>query len=700
MSRIVIAPERLRPELDALWPRLRNDERQLVSTWCEIARRMSVAADKTGELALVLRQFATLVPHLSRNTVYRKVDGVRARGPVAGVLGKAALDRAAGRGRGTALPPGFVAHWRALVARHQRQKTLPAWRALMRELASGAVMPGYGKDWRGIWLDEHPGEMLPTDAAGNQICPYTDVHAGPRACAPRGWSYASLVARAPAPDVRAGLAVGVHAMRSFNPQVPHTRVGLRPMQVITMDDVKLDVLCWYPGEREPRRPVGLGVMDVLTGNIVDFRLVPAQERADGTVSGLAACWSRYVWANLLCGIGIDPEAGVTFLAEHGSAGLTPDDEARLNELLGPRPDGGPWVSVWRSSTSGAPIMKGLFAERGRGRPTHKAMIEATWNLLHNELAMLDAPSGKDWDHAPQDMAGWTREDKALIRAAASLLAQDCPDAVETLRKAQTHAMTYGQLADAATRVVGALNARRDHAIGDWEDCGFVRHLVEMGGALVPMDAAADSFAGGDAELREVFLRRMAGKAQGARMSPAEAWAARGGGKGLKRFSPFVATRILGPGLAQRVAVTAEGQFRAANHFSEKALLYSGIVRQEDGTLLHLAKGEEIDVWVNPFRVNWALVARPSGEFLGRAKFLAPTVFGAREAADGLVELALARSEQRGRVAAAAGERLERVAERRAANARALAEAAAAPEAAAERLLARLAAEGADDIDDL
>lgn len=692
--------ERLRPELDALWPRLRNEERAQVSAWCEIARRMGAAADKTGELALVLRQFGPLVPHISRNTVYRRLERIRAEGPVAGVLGRAALDRARGRARGTSLPPGLVAHWRALCAQHQRRKTLPAWRALMRELIGGAVMPGYGKDWRGIWLDEHPGEMLPTDAAGRPACPYSERHAGPGACAPRGWSYASLVTLAPSPDVLAGAAVGVQAMRKSNPQVPHTRVGLRPMQVVTMDDVKLDVFCWYPGEREPRRPVGLGVMDVLTGNLIDFRLVPAVERADGTVSGLAKHWARYVWANLLCGIGIDPERGVTFLAEHGSAGLDPKEEARINAILGARPDGGPWLSVWRSSTSGAPLLKGLFRERGRGRPTHKAMIEATWSLLHNEMAMLSAPSGKDWDSAPQDAEGWTREDKALIRAAASILAQGCPDAVETLRRAQTHAMSYAQLADAVTRVVGALNARRDHAIGDWEECGFVSHVVEMGGSLVPLDRAAESFAGGDAALRETFLRAMAPKARGVRMSPLEAWAASGGGRGLKRFPPFVATRILGPELAQRVTVTAEGQFRAANHFSGRALLYSGIVRQDDGTLLHLAKGEEVDVWVNPFKVDWALVAKPSGEFLGRAKFMAPTVFGARTETGNLGELALARSRQRGEVAAAVGERLVRETERRERNARALAEAAAAPEEAAERQLARLAAEGDDDIDDL
>lgn len=674
----------LRPEVDELWSRLTNDERTKVSTWYEIARRMMVARDKGAEVVMLIKTYEPVVGAISKTSIYRKVAAIReSNGDIAasGILNPSAIRRARGLVRKSVMPPGFVSWWRSLCGDNQRRKTLSVWRHMMRDwLMAGRIIPGYCKDWRGIWLAEHQGEMLPRDILGRPSCPYTDVHTGPEACFPAGWSYASLVTLAPEADVWAGAAVGVHSMQASNPVVPHTRVGLRPMQVITMDDVKLDVYCWYPREREPRRPVGFGVMDVFTGCMIDFKLVPAQEREDGTVSGLNGSWAKYVWANVFCGIGVDAMEGVTALLEHGSAGLDPKEEARINEILGPRPDGGRWLTVLRSSTSGAPILKGLFGERGRGRPTHKAMLESAWNLLHNEMAMLNAPAGRNWDTAPMDKdgaAGWSAEDKALINAAAAIVARENPAAVELLREASTHAKTYAQLSEAVSSVIATMNNRHDHAIKDWQECGFTKSLIEMGGALVTLDRAAEEFAGDDETMRQMFMRRMAGKAKAMRMSPMEAWASFGG-KTLKRFDPFVATQILGPELAQDVIVDARGQFEAVDHFSGKALLYSAIIRRTDETLLHLAKDERLRVWVNPIRVDWALVSRPSGEFLGIAKYMAATRFGQAAGDGNLGELALARSEQKRRLSSVLGGRIVREADWREGNARALA---AAQEAA-------------------
>ena len=698
----------LRPEVDDLWSKLTNDERNLVSTWYEIARRMMVAHDKGAELVMILKTYKPVVGKISKSGIYRKVAAIsRSNGDIAasGVLHPSAIRRARGMTRKTVLPPGFVSWWRSLCGDHQRRKTLSVWRHVMRDwLMAGRVIPGYRKDWRGIWLAEHPGEMLPRDIMGNPKCPYTDVHQGPEACFPLGWSYASLVTLAPEADVWAGAAVGVHAMQAFNPVVPHTRVGLRPMSVITMDDVKLDVYCWYPGEKEPRRPVGLGVMDVLTGCLIDFKLVPAQERQDGTVSGLNGSWAKYVWANVFCGIGVDAMEGVTALLEHGSAGLDPKEEARINEILGPRPDGGRWLTVLRSSTSGAPIMKGLFGERGRGRPTHKAMLESAWTLLHNEMAMLDAPAGRNWDTAPMNKdgaAGWSAEDKALINAAAAVVARENPQAVELLNEATTHAKTYSQLSEALAKVIASMNNRHDHSIQDWQECGFVKPMLEMGGTLVALDRAAADFAGDDEEMRQMFMQRMAGKSRAVKMSPMEAWASYGG-KTLKKFDPFVATQILGQELAQEVVVDARGQFEAVNHFSGKKLLYSAIIRQMDMTLRHLAKGEKLHVWVNPIRVDWALVSRPSGEFLGMAKYMAATRFGQAMGDGNLGELALARSEQKRRLSSVLGGRIVREQERRAGNARALSAAAAACDVGhvAQRQFEEMADETVDEIEEL
>ena len=122
----------------------------------------------------------------------------------------------------------------------------------------------------------------------------------------------------------------------------------------------------------------------------------------------------------------------------------------------------------------------------------------------------------------------------------------------------------------------------------------------------------------------------------------------------------------------------------------------------DMTLRHLGKGEKLHVWVNPIRVDWALVSRPTGEFVGMAKYMAATRFGQAMGDGNLGELALARSEQQRRLSSVLGGRITRTEERRESNYRTISadRAAASAHAAADRQFARLAADGDDDIDDL
>ena len=84
-----------RPELDPLWPRLRENERRAVSIWAEIKRRMDVADDKTAALVMVFRDFAGQVRSLTRSSVYRITRGLDTVGLEA-VIGKAAVRRARG----------------------------------------------------------------------------------------------------------------------------------------------------------------------------------------------------------------------------------------------------------------------------------------------------------------------------------------------------------------------------------------------------------------------------------------------------------------------------------------------------------------------------------------------------------------------------------------------------------------------------
>lgn len=652
----------LHPEVDPVWSHLTNEQRSEVSITVEFFNQYLRAENKSAALYILNKRFApSLGYEITKPTIYRKIKAIEkgiVNGVCEGVLGIAAVRLAMGARRSPKLPPAFIAWLRGMCGDMQRRKFQPVFREIInKHLRTGAVIPGYGKDWRGIWADEHPGETIP------QYCPY-NAEIGKAACQPASWSYSNLKKYAPEKDVWAGAAVGVHAMRKFNMSIPHTRVGLRPMQVITMDDVDLDVMCHWAGGSEARRPVGLGVLDIATGCMIDFTLVqPKDDALTGKKAGLRAFWNRYAWANILCNIGIDMETGVTFLAEHGTAGLEDDDVERMNRILGPRPNGGCWLAVNRSSTSGAPILKGLFSERGRGLPNFKAPLESMWNLLHNELAMLPGQQGKDWANAPQDTVGWQREDRELI-CAAKAVKEICLEAVEELKYAQTHALSYHQLLGVVRNVINGINSRHGHGIQDFEKCGYVNHMVEVAGALVPLDKAAKDLAGALGKSADEMLRALAPQQRVTVMSPMEAWH-KYDTVPRKVFSPFVATQILGDELSQ-VVTCVRGQFEAVNQWSDEKVVFAANVRTLDRGIYVVRPGEKLRVWVNPINDNWAMVSRPDGEFLGVAPQLMANPFGAsaEEQRGNLAELAITRAEQQQRLSIALAGRLRREVNRR------------------------------------
>ena len=382
---------------DPLWPLLGDAERRVVIAWETIAVRLMGATDKTRELQRIRRDFAGILRGLSKGTIYRKVAALSELG-AEGVLGTAALRRL-GQKDGSRLPKAFILYWRQLCADNQRMKALNVWQMLMRNLKGGVIIPGYDMDWRGIWLSEHPGRILPNT---EECTVYAVDHR--RNAHPRGWSYRNLKDLAPEEDVWKAVAQGVAAGRAYLLSVPHTRVGLGPMEVITMDDVWHDVeVLFLQGRDLPthERPVEVGVLDVLTGCHVAWQVWPVRRRADGTREMVDATVQRFIQAEIFCGIGVSPK-GLTELLEHGTAGMGDKEVKRINGILSrylPPPEGREgWLSVSRSTTTVEPIAKGLFCERACGNPRHKAMLESSWNLLHNALASLPGAIGRRGAH--------------------------------------------------------------------------------------------------------------------------------------------------------------------------------------------------------------------------------------------------------------------------------------------------------------
>lgn len=612
---------------DPLWPLLGDAERRVVIAWETIAVRLMGATDKTLELQRLGRDFAGVLRGLSKGTIYRKVAALRADG-AKGVLGKAALRRL-GEKPGTALPKAFVRHWRQFCADHRRMKTLSVWNLLMQALVGGAIIPGYDTDWRGIWLAEHPGTLIPRNSRGEEACPYAVDHR--RNAHPRGWSYRNLKSLAPEEDVWKAAAQGVAAGRAYLPSLPHTRVGLGPMEVITMDDVWHDVeVLFLQGRDTPthERPVEVGVLDVLTGCHVAWQVWPVRRRADGSREMVDWTVQRFIQAEIFCGIGVSPK-GLTELLEHGTAGMDDKEVERINDILShylPPPEGREgWLSVSRSTTTGAPIAKGLFLERACGNPRHKAMLESSWNLLHNALATLPGATGKDRDHAPAEAEGLRREDRALM-AMVNDVAKANPAALDILRQAEFHAVSFIQFKEALQLVKERINHRTNHSLEGWEACGFVRHVASLpGGAELDLDAVPERQRGQVAAL----VKSLSAPVTLRRMSPAEAFAARTAHAPLVRFPAAAAAEILGTELAQELTVSKRGTLTLRDRFSQELLTYAALAKDERGNTRELTRGATVRVWANPFASKHLLVADAAGHVLGICPLLEASRFGDR-----------------------------------------------------------------------
>ena len=617
-----LQPPALTALTDPLWPRLGDEARRLVLTWEAVAQRLESAPEKGRELQRLRVDFAGVLQGLSRGTIYRKVSALRAEG-AAGVLGKAAL-RKLGVRDGSTLPKAFITHWRKRCAAHQRMKALSVWHDLMAELIGGAIIPGYDGDWRAIWLGEHPGCLVPAR------CPYAADHR--RNAHPRGWSYRNLKALAPEVDVWKAATQGVAAARAYLPSLPHTRVGLGPMEVITMDDVWHDVEVLFLHGRElptHERPVEVGVLDVLTGCPVAWQVSPVRPRAAGAREMVDASVQRFIQAQLFCGIGIHPR-GLTELLEHGTAGLAEAEVQRINAILAryiTPPEGRQWLTVCRSSTTGQPIAKGLFCERACGNPRHKAMIESSWNLLHNALAALPAQVGKDRDHAPADQEGLRREDKALLQMVNDV-AKANPAALDILRQAEFHAVSFHQFKEALRLVKERINRRTDHALEGWEACGFVRHVANLpGGAELDLEAVPND----RREATAALIKTLRAPVSLRKMSPLEAFSAASAATTLVRFPLAAAMEILGADLAQELAVSPRGTLAVRDRFSQEHLTYLALATDEAGNRKELTRGARLRVWANPFNPAAILVADLEGHPLGLCPLLEATRFGNPEA---------------------------------------------------------------------
>lgn len=354
-------------------------------------------------------------------------------------------------------------------------------RRLLDEWRSGTNIPGVGTiaEW---CANQRPPRAIPSR---NQPLRPGDY--------PAGWSEWQIarcvrsILGARENATRAFLQRGEHAaMSHWSDQLYRSRANLRPLELITCDDVDLDLYVWMPtGDAHAQvvRPKALFVMDVGTGCILNYGLVGAYTRQyytegadEGIRRGIQTGDMKMLLLATLEKFGLPENWQLHFLHEHATAKLTDQDAALFQQILPIK-----FASTQMMKTR----LPGGFLESA-GNPKQKGWLESWFRLLHTTLNHLDGTVGRRYELTRGDVgvAVWrngrqvasrreTRvgETIAILRQAAVIAEKrGCPiadvldDGSGHPDRLQVPVLKIDQLHDLLETYVDRINSRHEHAL--------------------------------------------------------------------------------------------------------------------------------------------------------------------------------------------------------------------------------------------
>ena len=593
-------------DIDRLFELLPSDEVRRTMSLVDALNVFRLSADKArcaDEIAKRLEKLG--ITGISLKSLYRKcarvfveVERNGRKTVVVNVWGAVDI-RIANRvsGHGLAFNDAFMADWHTRVLSCKR-KVKPAWLKLMRDLATGETIPGFGK-WQDIYFTVHGYRP-----AADEPCPWSERNPPP------GWTLRNLMMVAPDKCSLEAARIGMGAAKiDFLPTVRMTRVGLLPCQVVEVDDMWYEHMVIFGANARPQRVVEFAAMDRLTGHVICHLAKPIVEAEDGTRKTLKSAWVRYLYHYLLCVVGV-PEGGCVIKGEHGTASEDDTFASALSAINAVREGDGRKPVVFRAgSIITEPLAKGLPKVQQHGNPRHKGMIEQMHATLKNYTdAIIFGNIGGGRGVQPEETVGMVREDAALARLAAVLPAT----AGSGIR---FNFPTWGAFAVAADDAHQQMDNRTDHQLEGWEECGFMVGELKVAG--MPHWTAMPRMAALPAERQaqvQALIASGAAEYRERRMSPAEAWESATKTVKLECVSPAFAPMILGKELAH--AGTVGDKLTVTVRDAETGERYT-VVAIIDGR--PLPRGAKVHIWINPMDCGRAYVCDVQGRYLGVAK---------------------------------------------------------------------------------
>lgn len=280
---------------------------------------------------------------------------------------------------------------------------------------------------------------------------------------PSGWTYGNLQRQANQHpyDLKAA-RVGLFSASQHRPPVLTSRVGLKLMQYVQMDDHEYNLKVHFPGQSKAMRPRGFNAVDVLTACICAKSFKPTLWDVENETKK-ALTETDFMWfvVHLLCDVGYRADdVGTTLIIENGTAAIRKEFEDRITSCTQGR------VKIARGAMFGDAAHDGQWSVRAKGNFKFKALIESSFNLVDNYFAALPAQVGLNRDRCPADTEGREKylnsllNDVALVAGNSQALDVKLP------------VLTWSQFTQAALRLYQDLNAATEHDVEGWDQCGF------------------------------------------------------------------------------------------------------------------------------------------------------------------------------------------------------------------------------------
>ena len=274
---------------------------------------------------------------------------------------------------------------------------------------------------------------------------------------PAGWSYDNICAqiRQRARFTKATRALvheGESAAREFLPHQLGTRRGLRFLEKITFDDVRLDWLVFDPITGQAVELWLLVARDEATAMVLGFVMHPATVNEAGKAAHLGARQMKELAAQLLQRYPLPPYL-VHWLVERGTATLAEAVKAALAELFNNR------IKVHYTSMIGGSSPTG-YNEKRKGNSRGKASHESHNRLFHTQGSFIGGQTGANWGIRPADLEARVKECQEIFQTAQAL-----PE--EKRAEVKYPLLTLAEARAKFSTICEEQNARTEHALEDF-----------------------------------------------------------------------------------------------------------------------------------------------------------------------------------------------------------------------------------------